>query len=58
MHYTVKELKALGREKALILKDKLEDINCNIDYSKDFILYGENCNIINLIEQIYIFQEI
>jgi len=60
LEYTVTELKALGRAKALELKDQLEDQNCNLDYgvAEEELLMELNNRVINLIEQIYIFKEI
>jgi len=60
LEYTVTELKALGRAKALELKDQLEDQNCNLDHgiAEEELLMELNNRVINLIEQIYIFKEI
>lgn len=58
--YTVQELKEMGREKALQLKDKLEDENCNLDYTvkKDHWMMMNNNDTIHLINQIYVFKEL
>lgn len=58
--YTVSYLKSVGKNKAMSIKDSLEDENCNLDYddAKEGIIYSKNCDIINLIEQIYTFGEL
>ena len=58
--YTVPKLKEMGKLEAMKLLDKLESINGNLDWRDDSegIIYSKNCDIINLIEQIYIYKEI
>lgn len=58
--YTVPKLKEMGRIEAMKLLDQLEAINSNLDWRDDSegIIYSKNYDIINLIEQIYIYNEI
>lgn len=57
---TAQDIKNLGREKAIELKDSLEDQNCNLDYNiaEEEILIDRNNKLINLIDRIFTFNEV
>lgn len=50
--YIIKELKQMGKEQVMRLKDELEDKNCNLDYTlaADGLIMEKNNKTIRLIE--------